>query len=187
MEMMVLPTIGPFRGKWSCFSNFDESYPVECFDKKFKTREHLYHLLKCATDHPEWAYWRDRILDAETPGKAKHIGYKIPCRPDWSSGVRINAMIFVVGLGLIQHPRLQGILKGTKGHTLVEFNTHHDNFWGQDVRDLAEGISGLNMLGTIYMGFRDGHFSLDRIQCMYDILMLLNRKQIPNLSGHGVS
>ena len=162
-----LPTVSAFTGDYAWLSNFHEGYPIWFMNRLWPTREHLYQALKCANSAK-----REELLDkmqaCASPGASKAYGRKIPLRPDWEMGVKVTAMMLVVGLSLVQHSYYHEQLASTCGIVLIESNYWHDNFFGMCVCNAckARKVVGLNMLGTIWMGFRDGTVALEKIRML---------------------
>lgn len=127
--------INAFTGKYRFLSNF-YVFP------NGKTLEHFYQASK--TEDPKWQV---KILNAETPGKAKRLGRQAPLNPIWDNIKEI------VMLELIRNkfsdPVLAELLVSTLPHELIEENTWNDIFWG-----VCNGV-GENKLGIILTQVRD--------------------------------
>lgn len=70
-------TIKDFSGHHKFLSNFSGS-PIDHDGKMWRTVEHLFQGLKCASLHD-----RELIRQACTPGEAKRLGRRIRMRSDW--------------------------------------------------------------------------------------------------------
>lgn len=127
--------IGPFRGQYSFLSNF--------FHTEFGTVEHHYQAAKTLDKE-----WRDRILNASTPGRAKRLGRQAPLRPDWDS-IKLQTMEDLITWKFFTNPELAKKLLATGNEELVEENWWGDTFWGR-----CNGV-GENNLGKILMKVRD--------------------------------
>ncbi len=136
--------IGPFRGAYFFLSNF---YPTE-----FGTVEHQYQAAKTLDKG-----WKERILNAPTPGMAKRLGRKAPVRPDWEE-VKLQVMEDLVTMKFFAHPELAKKLLATGWEQLVEVNWWGDKFWG------VYGSEGENHLGKILMKIRSEIRRVEEVQ-----------------------
>jgi ribA/ribD-fused uncharacterized protein len=130
------------------FFNNDYEFLSNFFvEKDGSTAEHKYQAAK-AIEIEDY----DRILAAETPGKAKRMGRGIPCREDWNTA-RLGVMLGIL-MTKFEDPELRAKLTATGRMPLTEHNNWHDCFWGACVcEDCA--AQGKNMLGQLLMIVRD--------------------------------
>lgn len=103
--------------------------------------EHFYQAPK--TDDPAW---QQKILNAETPGRAKRLGRQAPLNPVWDN-IKEVVMLELVR-NKFSDPLLAPMLVSTLPHELVEENSWGDTFWG-----VCNGV-GENKLGIILMQVR---------------------------------
>jgi ribA/ribD-fused uncharacterized protein len=90
---------------------------------------------------------REKIRNATTSGKAKHLGRKVTLRPDWDA-VKVGIMTDLVEQKF-RDRELADLLLSTGDAELIEGNTWHDTFWG-----VCDGV-GANNLGKILMEIRE--------------------------------
>lgn len=157
--------IDSFTGENAFLSNFwieDDGSSVEHFFQASKT-------LDGKASH--------RILNAETPGKAKRLGRQVRLRPDWEE-IKDREMRELVE-DKFQDPFLHQKLLDTGDVVLVEGNTWGDTYWGacwrSSASDIPEGCTvwaiappnvgfptesliGQNKLGQILMNIRGMEF-----------------------------
>lgn len=136
--------VGPFRGDHEFLSNF-ASWEVDYAGQRWPTAEHAYQA--CKTQDPN--LW-NRILQAQSPGKAKKLGYRADL-PDWWEEQKDSYMFEIVSAKFAQHFELQERLLETGRRPIVELNTRNDTYWGAE---MESGV-GRNKLGRILMGIRD--------------------------------
>jgi ribA/ribD-fused uncharacterized protein len=145
--------INRFHGEYACLSNF---YPVSITVSApvpvgggysapviAPSVEHAYQAMK-ARGRADW----ERIIQADTPGKAKRLGRSILVREDWD-----EVALLIMHELLIQkfrHQELRAFLLQTSPAVLIEGNDWGDRFWGE-----VEG-EGENWLGRLLMMVRDG-------------------------------
>ena len=127
-------------------TNFHRS-PVEYKGKIYPTAEHLFQALKTKNKKV-----RNNIRRASSPGEAKKLGRTIRLRDDWEE-VKDKLMFMVVRLKFLQNPKLNILLKNTKGD-LIEGNCWHDNYWGDCLCYKCKKIKGHNQLGKTLMKVR---------------------------------
>jgi len=108
------------------------------------------HAFQCAKTND--LKLKKEINRASTPGKAKQMGRNVPLRPDWDE-VKDSIMEHYLHIKFLD-PELRKLLNETKGKTLIEGNTWHDNYWGNCKCDKCK-IPGKNMLGKLLMKIRD--------------------------------
>lgn len=132
--------VNRFDGEYHFLSNFYRS-PLVLDGLFYDTVEHAYQAAK-ATD-PEWAHI---IRTAETPGKAKRLGKRCPCRGDW------EAYKYLVMDACLEAKFSDDVLRqrllATGDAVLIEGNTWGDTYWG-----VCDG-KGKNMLGRLLMQTR---------------------------------
>ena len=132
--------IDNFSGEFEFLSNF--------FRETGKpTVEHLYQAAKTNDTG-----WKQTIINAETPGRAKRLGRKAPMRKDWEQ-VKVHTMISLVR-EKFKDPILKTKLIDTFPTQLIEGNKWHDNFWGECSCMKCRGTKQLNMLGFVLMTIR---------------------------------
>lgn len=113
----------------------------------FPSAEHAFQACKTRSVKDQ-----KRIMDAQTPGRAKRIGRSVALRSDWER-VKVNVMSAILS-EKFRDETLAGLLLETGGQELIEGNVWHDNFWGICTCDKC-GNDGENMLGRILMVIRD--------------------------------
>lgn len=133
--------IDQFRGAYRWLSNFSPA-EVVLDGVTYPTVEHAYQAAK-TLDHSI----RERIRQADTPGRAKKAGRGLrSCRPDWGQ-VRLEIMEHLLWQKFTRAPwRAQLLATGKR--ELVEGNWWGDQFWG-----VCEG-RGENHLGQLLMRIR---------------------------------
>lgn len=133
--------IDKFDGKYAFLSNFWSTRII--FDNEsYRTVEHAFQAAK--TFNPEE---REKIKNANTPGKAKRLGRKVQLRPDWEDIKYTMMQSFVKQK--FEDPKLKNNLLTTGDEELVEGNTWGDKIWG-----VCDG-QGQNLLGKILMQVRE--------------------------------
>lgn len=140
--------IDTFAGEYFFLSNF---YPL-LFEVPslgtVKSGEHAYQAVKgffVKNPNPEHedAYVQS-VLDANTPGDAKHVARRLKIDvPLWESK-KVNVMRTVIACKFAK-PGMKSMLKATSPHMLIEGNTWGDRIWGQ-----VNG-QGNNLLGVLLM------------------------------------
>lgn len=135
--------IDSFKNEYDFLSNFYER-EFTIGDVTVKSVEHGYQAAK-AGDNIEW---REKILNAATPGIAKKLGKKVPLPENWENE-KIKYMIVLVDTKFQQNPDLMDKLVATGDAELIEGNWWGDTFWG-----VCNG-EGQNYLGRILMSVRD--------------------------------
>lgn len=138
----------------STFSNFQSS-PIELDGLTYPTVEHYFQSMKMA--HPEDA---ELIRTCSGPGAAKTIGRRLPMRPDWPE-VRVGVMRRALRAKFEPGSELAERLLATDTRPLVEWNSWHDQIWGQCECGLCRGTRGQNLLGLLLAEVRaelvEGH------------------------------
>ena len=138
--------IGTFDKEYTWLSNFSYS-PIEEDGWQYPTVEHYFQAKK-TLDKEEYA----KIVEADTPGRAKRLGQKVNLRSDWEE---IKTDIMRDGLRLkFQDPALRAKLLATGDEELIEGNTWHDRTWGRCVCAKCGG-QGQNLLGQLLMKLRE--------------------------------
>ena len=133
-------TIDSFSGDFEFLSNF--------FRETGKaTVEHFYQASKTLDEG-----WKQSIMNAETPGRAKRMGGKAPLRKDWEE-VKVQVMFDLVR-EKFKDPILKTKLIDTFPTPLIEGNKWHDNFWGKCSCMKCRNKPNGNMLGFILMQVR---------------------------------
>lgn len=135
--------VGPFRGEYDFLSNFHE-VPFDHQGIIVPTAEHAFQAAKT----PQGTEQHARILEAESPKKAKGLGRKVTLPGNWED-VKDEVMLEIVSLKFTQNFHLIDLLVETDG-PIVELNDWGDSYWGADI----ETGEGTNMLGRILMGLR---------------------------------
>ena len=130
-------TVFGFKGDYFFLSNF-------FVEADGLTAEHRFQAAK--TTDP---VWRERILSAPTPSKAKYHGRSCPLRPDWED-VKTEVMEEIVRAKFAD-PALRDKLLATGDAELIEANHWGDTFWGVDEKT---GV-GKNWLGAILKWTRE--------------------------------
>lgn len=129
---------------FGCFSNFS-AHPVQVDGVVWPTTEHFFQGMKPPQGHEEV---REEVRSCKTPGKAKHLGRRVPLRDDWDT-YRLEVMLTALRAKFSQHPSIGETLLLTGDRELVEDNKS-DAFWGCG----ANG-KGKNMLGKLLMQVRE--------------------------------
>jgi ribA/ribD-fused uncharacterized protein len=136
--------IREFQGQYRFLSNF-WLCSVVFNNTAYKSVEHAYQALK-TTDLQA----RNKIMVADTAGKAKRLGRFVILRGNWES-YKLPLMGKLVECKFTQNSSLQGLLLSTGIAQLEEGNKWGDTFWGVD---MLTGY-GQNQLGLILMYVRD--------------------------------
>ena len=143
--------INQFQGEYQWLSNFHYSlfkcdFKLLPLPRKyvFPTVEHYYQATKATTIGNF-----ERVLEAETPGKAKRLGQRIIMIPNWEQW-KERVMLEGVWAKFSQSPTLQQKLLATAGHDLMEGNYWNDKYWGVCLKT----NQGQNKLGQILMHVR---------------------------------
>lgn len=126
-------TIDSFSGDFDFLSNFyGEGVTVEHYYQAAKTHD---------------IEWKELILGATTPGRAKRLGQKAPMRKDWNE-VKVDIMYNLLK-EKFKDPILCVKLIDTFPNPLIEGNRWHDNFWGICSCPKCIDIDSLNHLGFL--------------------------------------
>ncbi len=127
--------IDNFSGNFDFLSNF-------YIETNGLTVEHFYQAAKTLDEG-----WKQSIINAETPGRAKKLGQKAPMRKDWEES-KVQIMFDLVR-EKFKDPILSTKLIDTYPTKLIEGNKWHDNFWGKCSCMKCRGKEKSNMLGFI--------------------------------------
>ena len=136
-----------FRGSRAYLSNFYHA-PFTFAGKLWPTVEHAFQAAK--TLHPDL---REKIRSQVTPGEAKALGRVVELRNNWEQ-IKVTIMGELLQEKFIQHHDLGSKLLATGNEELIEYNTWHDNIWGDCTCAKCAGISGENLLGKLLMETR---------------------------------
>lgn len=137
-----------FRGDDFYLSNFYPC-PVRWDGEVWPSAEHAYQAAKAEFREDKMAILR------MTAGQAKRYSRKMKMRADFHNN-KVGIMAKIVEAKFLAHRHLRLKLYATDGQPIVEYNTWHDNFWGQCTCDRCRGkIEGQNHLGKILMKLRD--------------------------------
>ena len=132
--------IDNFSGEFEFLSNFFREIGKP-------TVEHFYQAAKTNDEG-----WKQSIINAETPGRAKRLGRKAPMRKDWEES-KVQVMFDLVR-DKFKNQILATKLIDTFPTQLIEGNKWHDNFWGECSCMKCRGKEQSNMLGFILMQVR---------------------------------
>jgi ribA/ribD-fused uncharacterized protein len=139
--------IGQFEGDFHFLSNF-------FIEPDGTTVEHEFQAEKTWDFHD-----RLKILNAETPGRAKRMGRNVKLRSDWDTPqangqpTKFNVMHSLVFRKFWDHDDLARRLIDTGDAELIEGNFWHDNVWGICTCESCPG-DGTNFLGIVLMEVR---------------------------------
>jgi len=149
---MRIETIAAFRDEYAFLSNFDTA-PFVWRGIEFKGGEYAFNWAKCyhlTQGLDKVMDYRDSILRAPTPSKAKYLGRSVPLDTVSWDAHRVNYMREIVHAKFGYVKDYAGKLINTGAAPLVEGNDWGDTFWGK-CRGSDGIVRGLNMLGTILM------------------------------------
>ncbi len=141
VDELLRGIISKFDNEYSFLSNF---YPCEItFDNDvYPSVEHAFQAAK-TNDKQD----REKIRNAETPGKAKRLGRKVRLIDSWNE-IRLPTMELLIDQKF-NNDVLKQKLIDTSDAILVEGNDWNDTFWG-----MCDG-HGENWLGKILMKKRE--------------------------------
>jgi ribA/ribD-fused uncharacterized protein len=131
-----------FVGELDFLSNFYPS-PFTWKGEVYKTAEHAYQAAK--TENKEE---QEKIIEAETPGRAKRLGSKATLRENWDRK-KVIIMSDILKAKFTSTPELRAKLRDTAPRPIFEENTGGDEFWG-----VCNG-KGNNFLGRVLEALRD--------------------------------
>lgn len=137
-----LTEITEFQGEFRWLSNF---YLCPGMDH---TVEHEFQAGKALYDPTLY----ERIMFADTPGKAKNLGRRARLPSDWDTR-RLGVMKTAL-LRKFSHSPMREWLLATYDIPLIEGNYWHDNYWGSCSCSRCKSIPGTNMLGLLLMEVR---------------------------------
>lgn len=141
--------IEDFTGEYAFLSNFAD-IPAAFAGTVYPTGEHAFQAAKSV--HPQY---REKVLRAPTPSKAKLAGRSVQLRDNWDE-IRFSVMAQVVADKFTRDATVGELLLGTGHQVLMESTTWHDNVWGTCVCGRpACRKPGLNYLGVILMSVRE--------------------------------
>lgn len=135
--------IKQFQDQYRFLSNFWPA-KLDFGEFVFPTVEHAYQAAK-SNDPYDW----ERILQCDTPAKAKRAGRYVKLRPDFDA-VKIDLMTEFVTMKF-EDSELRRHLLMTGNQPLQEGNYWGDKFWGVCLKT----NQGQNHLGRILMSIRD--------------------------------
>ena len=135
--------MGAAAGVWDrVFSNFHVEPDGSFVEREFQAAKYDRYLLRKAI-----------TLGAGTPRKAKNLGQRWRLTEDelvaWNER-RVDVMLGFVDKKVDDWEYVQEKLIATGDHNIVEFNRHHDNFWG-DCTCMKCYKIGQNWLGETLM------------------------------------
>lgn len=132
------------------FSNFDLMHiALEHNGLFYETTEHFFQAMKTTN-----AAHRRAIATAAGPGMAKGMGRAVQLRHDWKE-IREDVMLYSLLHKFTPGTKWRKRLDDTKGFMLVEWNTWHDNIWGQCLCARCKNVEGKNFLGKQLVMIRD--------------------------------
>lgn len=131
---------------FSNFIPFDEPFVHEGLI--YRTPEHFFQAQKANN-----FLYRQKIANAPTPNDAKMLGRRAPLRPDWEE-IKFSVMDFALRQKFRKDTSWGQRLTGSEGD-IVEYNTWHDNIWGDCVCGRCDKIEGQNHLGKLLMKIRE--------------------------------
>ena len=138
------------RDMYGKLSNMTPGFPIRVNGLPFQSPEGLYQALKFPAD-PDL----QRLIGSQPSGMgAKKSAYEGNPRPmdDWDS-LRVQAMVFTIGVKLAQnHKRFGGALTET-GQLFIVEKSYRDQFWG--AKPEGQTLVGANVLGQILTTARD--------------------------------
>lgn len=144
--------IDSFRGRNRFLSNFHPA-SVELDGVTYPTTEHAYQAAKSLDP-----YYRERILQCDTPGDAKRLASQIKPREDWDQ-IKQQVMWDLLCQKFTLETVSGELLLRTDPEELVEGNSWHDIYWGVCWGHCRVGHPGHpmgdNILGKLLMQRRD--------------------------------
>lgn len=138
-----LQIINEFKGEFRWLSNFYWHYSMNY------TVEHEFQAAKAAGYDVALA---NKIIRADTPGKAKELGRKVDLPADWNT--KRETVMYNAVMSKFNRPGMKDWLIATGKIPLVEGNYWHDNYWGDCFCSRCSDEVGLNKLGLILMRVR---------------------------------
>lgn len=154
-EPMVGPLITSFRGEHSFLSNFHTLkapwlIPIKVGDDTMYATSSEAAYMACKTLN---SAHRRMILNAQSAPEAKKLGRLVLLRPDWLS-IKLDVMRACLKRKFAD-PDLAHKLILTKGSSLSEGNTWHDNYWGSCSCHSCRHKNKENNLGKLLEELRD--------------------------------
>lgn len=141
--------IDDFSGEYAFLSNFAQ-IPAAFAGIVYPTAEHAFQAAKSTLPQ-----YREKVLRAPTPGKAKLAGRSVQLRENWDE-IRFSVMAQVVADKFTRDAVVENLLLSTGHQVIVEGNRHHDNVWGDCKCGRPEcRKTGLNYLGVTLMSVRE--------------------------------
>ena len=134
------------RNWFSNFIPFDN--PMLYGDIIFRTPEHFFQAMKT-----EDLSLRKKIAAFPTPGAVKRFARTIQLRPDWED-IKFTVMKYALRRKFALRTTWRERLLDSGNSEIVEWNTWHDNIWGDCTCPRCEHIVGQNNLGRILMKLR---------------------------------
>lgn len=132
-----------FRGQLYPFSNFyRHAYFLPALGQTVLSSEHGFNALKTLNPAEQ-----THVLAAADPQEAKARGRKVTLRADWDDSYRYEAMELNLRAKFMSLPKLTRLLAEVDPALLVEYNTWHDQVWGDCICPRHDGTPGRNMLG----------------------------------------
>lgn len=137
--------MGTASGVWDpVFSNFHVEPDGSFVEREFQAAKHDGYRLRQLV-----------IMRARTPRRAKQLAWGWPLTEDeqaaWNER-RVDVMLALVDRKVDDWPYVAEKLLATGEQNVVEFNTHHDNFWGDCTCAWAKCRKiGQNWLGETLM------------------------------------
>lgn len=148
--------IDNFSGEYAFLNNFHlirSGLNITLFGTVYKVPsvEHGFQASKAL--HQDDA---ERIIACSSPGAAWRLGKELEeIRPDWDNRrLLIMHILLQRKFSKTQPGAFDLMLAGTGTATLVEGNTHHDQYWGDCHCPKHERIGGKNKLGRMLMDIR---------------------------------
>lgn len=132
-----------FSGPLNFCSNFYQA-TVRYEGHVYKTAEHAYQAAKARHEAD-----RKAIASCVSPGEAKRLGRKVPCRANWDR-IKVDVMSKVLKSKFERDPELTKRLLATGDRELIEWNYWGDTFWGRCTKTKV----GENHLGLLLMELR---------------------------------
>lgn len=129
------------------FSNFQPT-PITVRGVVWPTVEHFYQAMKSLDPEEQTA-----IRKLPRPGATKRAGRKVKLRPDWEK-VKEDIMMEALRAKFTQHADHKRSLLSTGVEEIVEWNSWHDNEWGNCTCQRCKNKPGRNKLGKLLMKLR---------------------------------
>ena len=133
------------RNWFSNFLPFDA--PMQYQGIIFRTPEHFFMAMKTLDID-----LRKKIAAFPSPGAAKRFARATQLRPDWEE-IKFDVMEYALRFKFAPGTSWCKKLSSTDTE-IVEWNTWHDNIWGDCTCDKCKHIAGQNNLGRILMKLR---------------------------------